>query len=118
MACIQSVETTPPTGKRVRVGAVEGSLDFLGSYTTLSWAQHGVCLTLVSSLAYPEVLDLAATLEALPSIERAAPRKHANRDHDQRGDQQNVNETTQRVRAHHSQRPQHEQHDGDGPEHG
>ncbi len=58
----QGIDAMPSTGKRVRVGAAEGSLDFLGSYTTLSWAQRGVALTLVSNLAYPEVLELAATL--------------------------------------------------------
>jgi outer membrane lipoprotein-sorting protein len=59
----QLVPTVPPTGKRVRVGDADGYLNFVGSYTTLTWVKQGIALTLVSNLDYTDVLELAGSVE-------------------------------------------------------
>lgn len=60
----RAVPVVPPTGKPVQVGEATGYLDFLGSYSTLSWEQGQTRLTLVSNLPYDEVIAVAGSVGA------------------------------------------------------
>ncbi len=59
----QSVDVVPATGKQVTVGDCTGYMNLLGSYTTLSWRRHGTSLMLLSNLTYPELVEIAASVE-------------------------------------------------------
>lgn len=58
----RSMAMVPPTGKPVRVGEATGYLDFLGSYSTLSWEQGSTRLTLISNLPYDEAIAVASSV--------------------------------------------------------
>ncbi len=59
----RAMAVVPPTGKPVRVGEATGYLDFLGTYSTLTWEQGETRLTLITNLPYDEAIAVACSVE-------------------------------------------------------
>lgn len=57
-------EEPPPVGTPVKLGARQGWLTFTGSYALVSWRVGETQLSLLGNLAYPELLQVAASVEA------------------------------------------------------
>ena len=53
-----------PLGKKVTLpSGHEAVLNFMGTYATLSWAQGRTQLTLIGNVAYPELIEIAGSIE-------------------------------------------------------
>lgn len=50
-------------GKEVRIGKSQGMLSFAGPYSTIVWTRDKTQLTLIGNLSYPQLLQLAASVE-------------------------------------------------------
>ncbi|MDO8331237.1 MAG: sigma-E factor regulatory protein RseB domain-containing protein [Fluviicoccus sp.] len=57
--------TTPlmKFGKEVRIGKNKGMLSFTGPFSTIVWIKDKTQLTLIGNLSYPQLLQLAASVE-------------------------------------------------------
>lgn len=58
-----SPDALPRFGKPVMIGKSRGWLYFAGTYSVLSWVQDKTLLTLVSNLSFPQVIDIARSVQ-------------------------------------------------------
>ncbi len=63
-------EGAPPNGKRVRIGAAQGTLSQRGVATLLHWNSGGISYTLVGDLRQEELVRVAASIPATGSLDR------------------------------------------------
>lgn len=52
-----------PVGRKVKLGEVEGYLNFMGPFAVLSWALGDCQLTLIGNLSFPQLLEIARGVE-------------------------------------------------------